>query len=67
MIKWQKTAPTAPGDWMMRAMETDFEPDPVCVRVQRGVLMAVDCDIGTLSVQMLHDGLTDCEWMRGER
>jgi len=27
-------------------------------------LMAVDCDIGTLPVQMLHDGLTECEWMR---
>ena len=47
----------------MRCFELDNRPEEVRVFHGRGgVLMADDPHLGVMPVQILHDGLTSCEW-----
>lgn len=59
---WRAALPSKPGEWWMICGECDGVPELVTVKSMRGELWAVDCEVGTLPVQVLHDGLTDCLW-----
>ena len=59
---WRKTPPDADGMWLLRCME---HPTPGLVRVftHDGNVMA-ECDIGTVGLMDLHNGLTEVRWAR---
>lgn len=59
---WRSTPPPVPGAWLMRCDETP-EPDVVPVVVERGRLVA-HADIGSMPVAMLHNGVTNCQWLQ---
>lgn len=59
---WKSVAPNAPGRWWMLCNESDGVPELVTVERQSDTLWAMNCEAGTLPLQDLHDGLTNCQW-----
>lgn len=61
--EWSNTPPDVPGTYLMRCNEGDWAEEQVSVYFRAdGILMADDPQIGTTSLESLHDGLTGPQW-----
>lgn len=59
---WLPRLPSKPGQWWLLCSECAGTPELVNVEHRGGELWAVDCEVGTLPVKALNDGLTECLW-----
>ncbi len=59
---WRAELPSKPGQWWMVCSECEGTPELVTVESRSGELWALNCEVGTLPVKALYEGLTDCLW-----
>ena len=63
-MQWSKGRPVIAGDYWMRCLETDNEPERVKVTwsTVAGLLIADSQHLGLIQLKYMHENLTDIEW-----
>lgn len=66
MSEWSKDCPTIYGNFLMKCMENDYEPEEVRVFLRFGYkgLFCDPKDLYVMPVHDLHFNLCDVEWMK---
>lgn len=65
-VLWLERMPSKPGKWWLDCYECEGSPELVTVESRGGDLWAVNCEVCTLPVKDLHNGLTNCLWKEAQ-